>query len=313
MISRELKIGNDILVIVTVISAVVSLFASVVLGILQGLKRFFHYGITSFLAILGKVGFSIALVLIGWQLYGPLIAIILGILISLGYGVFQIRKETQKPINDVPEPFQKKRFFQFVGKVVVIQICISLITNGDILLVKYFFSPQEAGLYSSAMVIGKISLYAATAIVAALFPMTMEKVVKGMEAKRLLFKSLIYSGGIAVLCALVLNIFPDFIINLLYGHDYLSSASLLLPISSLVIPVTIFTILMNYQLATGKTVILSLTLIGCIIGCGVVVQFFHSSIPQMIYCLAAVLATGAAIDAILLFTSKQSVVEAKNG
>ncbi len=312
VISRELKIGNDILVIATVIASVVSLFTSVVLGILQGLKRFFHFGMTSFLAILGKFAFGIALVLIGLQLYGPITAIILGMFISFGYGIFQIRSQIIRPENDGPEPFPKQMFFRFVGKVIVIQVCISLITNGDILLVKYFFSEQEAGIYSSAMMIGKISLYAATAIVAALFPMTMEKVVKGVGAKRLLFKSLLYSGGIAVLCALVLNLFPDFIINILYGQKYLSSAPLLLPISSLVIPVTIFTILMNYQMATGKTRVLSITLIGCIVLSGVLVQFFHSSIPQMIYCLAAVLAVGAVADAVILFISKQVQTETKN-
>ena len=299
-ISETLKIGSSGLIVFTIVTAAASLFASVVLGVLQGLKRFVHYGITSFLAIAGKLLFSLALVAMGWRLFGPLIAITLGLILSLFYGLFHIRDKMVNHEPNISYDFDWREFFSYAGKAFFIQICLSIITNGDILLVKYYFSAQEAGLYSSAMVIGKISLYAAMAIVAALFPMTMERIVKGAGTQRLLYKSLLYSGGIAVCCALLLNLFSEFIIGLLYGARYIPSANLLLPISAFVIPVTLFTIMMNFQLATGQTKPLIITLFGSIVCCGILVQFFHSTMAQMIYCVAAVLSIGVIIDIIIV-------------
>lgn len=309
-ISLVLKIKSSQLIIYTLIVTAVSMFTSVVLGILQGLKRFFDYGTTNFIAIAGKLVFSLILVALGVGLFGPLTAIMLGMILATGYGLYHIRDKI-KYISSDPLIFDWKDFFCFTGKVLLIQVCISLITNGDILLVKYFFSPQDAGLYSSAMVIGKISLYAATAIVAALYPMTMEQVAKGHGAKRLLYKSLLYSGGLALCCALVLNVFSGLIIRLLYGQQYASSAALLLPISAFVIPVTLYTIMMNYQLATGQIRSLSLTLISSIIICGVLVQFLHQSIEQMIYCIALVLIAGVFVDLLIVIFSDKKIINQK--
>lgn len=304
-IGSALKISNHILVLYSIVAGAVCLFSSVVLGILQGLKRFFHYGIMNLLAILGKLLFSILLVAIGWHLYGPLSAYVIGIALSFCYGFFHIRDRVHGADAENSIKFEWNDFFSYAGKVLLIQVLISIITNGDILLVKYFFSDQDAGLYSSAMVVGKISMYAAMAIVAALFPMTMERVTKGVGTHRLLYKSLIYSGGIAILCALILNLFSRPVIQLLYGQQYIESASLLLPVSAFVLPVTLFTIMMNYQLATGQTRPLGFTLAGSTAVCGFFLHYFSTSISQMIYFIAAVLTLGVIIDIYIVVNQSQ--------
>lgn len=303
-IASALKINNNKLIIFTIITGSLSIFASVLLGVLQGLKRFVYYGIMSFISIAGKLVLSILLVMIGWHLYGPLTGFILGIALSMGYGFICIRDMLRKPDTEQSLNFKWNEFIQFAGKVLLIQVLISVITNGDILLVKYYFSEHDAGLYSSAMVIGKISMYAAMAIVAALFPMTMEHVENGKSTRQLLIKSLLYSGGIAVLCAIVLNVFSGFIISTLYGNQYLPSTAYLLPVSAFVIPVTLYTVMMNYQLATGQTRPLVYTLIGSVIMCWLIIININKSINAIILIIAVTLMCGVIIDLLLVISSR---------
>lgn len=60
-------------------------------------------------------------------------------------------------------------------------------TNGDMFLVKYYFDDTTAGIYSSVMVLGKIAMYISAAIIAALFPMVVEKVSRGEDTLHCLY------------------------------------------------------------------------------------------------------------------------------
>lgn len=62
-----------------------------------------------------------------------------------------------------------KALLKLMISTVVVQLCINFMTNGDILLVKSLFDDTQTGLYSSAMVIGKIAMYVSGAVVAARF------------------------------------------------------------------------------------------------------------------------------------------------
>lgn len=89
------------------------------------------------------------------------------------------------------------------------QGCVIALTNGDILLVKAYFDDTQAGLYSSASVIGKIAMYVSTAIVATLFPMVVEKHQKGESTEKLFWKAMLYGGGMAVICAVSMVLFGN--------------------------------------------------------------------------------------------------------
>ncbi len=295
-ISDIFKINDSRLIIFTFFVIAISTFYSIALGVLQGMKRFFHYGITGLIATLGKLLFSIALVLLGYQLFGVITAILLGIIVATLYGLYHVRDvfKTKQAANVTA--FKLNGFGRYLSKVLLAQIFISIIANSDILLVKYFFTSEEAGYYSSAMVLGKISMYVASAIVAAMFPIAAERMENGSSIKRLLSKSLIYGGGIAIACAVVLNLFSEFVIKIMYGAQYITAAQYMLPISVLIIPVTFFMILMNYQLAVSNSKPLVLSLALSIVFSGFAVVLFHSSIPQLLYGISGCLASGVILD-----------------
>ena len=296
-ISDLLNIENSYQVTGTMVIVSCSMFVATTTGILQGQKRFFHYGISGLLTTVIKLSLSVVLVAVGFGLFGILFAILLGTILSYTYGLMFIRKTilvSQSIYRG--NSIDSNLMLHDIALVLFAQVCISLFVNGDILVVKALFSPKEAGVYSMTMIFGKISMYITTAIVAVLFPMVTEKSRNGLETKHLLIKSLLYTGGLSIMCAVGINLTAKSLVGMLFGVDYLITLPLLLPASTYIIPVTLLIILVNYQIAIGRVMIMNRTLIFSLFGCSISIWLFHTSISQMLYSMAAVLFAGIVVN-----------------
>lgn len=79
-------------VIGALVITVANLCYSITSGTLQGLKKFFQYGMQSILIAIGKLIFSIVLVILGWKVYGIIAAILIGTLLAIVYGMRYMKK-----------------------------------------------------------------------------------------------------------------------------------------------------------------------------------------------------------------------------
>ncbi len=94
------------------------------------------------------------------------------------------------------------------------------LVNSDMVLVKYFFSPSDAGLYSLAQMLGKIFLFLPGAISMVMFPRTSGLNAKNMETVSVLKRSLLYVLGLCILSVLFYNFFPSLVLKILTGKAY---------------------------------------------------------------------------------------------
>lgn len=269
---------------------IINLFFAITSGTLQGLKKFFPYGIQTILMAGGKLVFSIALLLIGWRVYGVIIAIFCGILLAIGYGVSymgnHVKSAFQYRGNSVVDA---QEFTKYAIGAIVAQGCVIALTNGDILLVKAFFTDKVAGIYSSAMIIGKIAMYVSTAVVAALFPMVVEQNQKGEPTILLLTKAIIYGGGMAFACAVGMVTLGRYIIGILFGERYRAAIEYLPFVCLYVVPLTFISILMNYLLAIGQTKVFGISIcIGLVVIIGIS-SIIHDTIPHIMVICGTVL------------------------
>ena len=281
-ITRIFSLGSKNYVIGALLIAIVNLFFSVTSGTLQGLKKFFPYGIQTVLTSGGKLFFSIVFIIIGWRVYGVIAALICGVFLSILYGVYHTKVYIKRTFSYKGKcVIDIKEFCKYAVGAIVAQSCVIAFTNGDILLVKAFFSDMEAGIYSSAMVIGKIAMYVSTAVIATLFPLVVEQEQKGETTVPLLKKALFYGGGMALVCAIGMITLGKYVIGILFGERYKAAIIYLPYVCLFVIPLTFITILMNYVLAIGKTKFFGISIViglGTIIGvCGIM----HDTIPHI--------------------------------
>ena len=290
LISQVLHIDQKGYIIFIMALVSLSYITSVTNGTLQGLKRFVPFSMTSIISTTCKLIGGVTFVVLGFGLYGNIAALFMGSLGVIFFGMYMLRdllkeKDTENSMlnkNDIKHYFQTAFW---------VQLMTAVLTNGDILLVKTFAAnPTDAGIYSSGMVIGKISMYLATAMIAVLFPMVAEQQAKKIDTRPLFGRAILFGGGLAVAFAIVINLFGGTIIGKLFGERYAQAVSLLFPISCFVITITFVTILMNYLTARGETKFFTISLGSGFIFIIACVWHVHNSVPQMLYTMSVVLA-----------------------
>lgn len=291
--------------------AIINIFYSVTAGVLQGIKRFTAFGIQNVMLAAGKVVISIVLLLLGMKIYGVILGILSGILLALLYGIFVIKRETKGlKVQKDDKIIEIREFVRYTIIVIMSQGGIIALTNGDVLLVKAYFNDIQAGEYSSAMVIGKIAMYVATAIVATLFPMVVEQFQKGNDTMPLLRKAMIYGGGAAVLCSAGMIAFGEVIVKILFGERYLSAITYLPYICAFVVPVTLLTILMNYVMAINKALFFGTSIISSLLIIIGLTYVFHDTIAEMLLVVGGVLLCNFVINLIwIIIYNKHNTVK----
>ena len=295
-ISQIFNIGEKNYFIIITYVVGVTLIVSIAIGALQGLKRFFDYGIQNLINVGCKLIFSIFLVYAGLKLYGVLIALLIGIILSGIYAYYKIIKLLGKPDKKSSIMLPYLEIVKYSIGTFVAQACITVMTNGDILLVKAFFSETETGIYSSAMVLGKIAMYIAGAVVAALFPMVAEAYAKKQDTRNLLLKALLYGGGSSIICSLGLVFLGHFFISILFGERYIQAFQYLPYVCLFIVPLTFLTVIMNFVLAIGKVSFFSISvLISCILAV-TLITYEHSSVEMMLVVIGVVLFITAAVN-----------------
>lgn len=305
-ITRIFALDSKWYVAGTLVMAIINLFFSITAGILQGMKQFFQYGVQTILMSLGKLIFSVVLIWLGWSVFGIIAAVIIGIIIAILYGLHYIGHYVKKAVGYRGESaIEAGEFIKFAFGTIVAQGCVVALTSGDILLVKAYFSDSEAGLYSSAMVIGKIAMYVSTAVVAALFPMVVERHQKGEDTTPLLKKAMLYGGGISIVCAVGMIFFGRLVIQVLFAERYMESIVFLPAVCMYVVPLTFITILMNYVLAVNKVKIFDIFIVvGLIIIIGS--SFFvHESVQQLMLMCGVVLWVAFFVNLLCLYLGKR--------
>ena len=121
-----------------------------------------------------------------------------------------------------------------------------------------------------------------------MFPYVAEIAKSKQSTTKLLFKSLLYVGGLAVVTATVLNTFSSYAIGLLFGYEYVRSVEYIFAVSLWMIPLSLLTLLSNYVLAINKTKIFSWSLLAGSALCFVLITMLCADIIQIIQILAIV-------------------------
>lgn len=303
-VANMLKFDNRWFVFAAFALTAVNYLSCPVVGALQGSKRFLQYGFAGLIASGIKFLGSIAFLLIGLRLMGVVFALALGTVLATVFAAVSLAGFFRT--NQSPDPLPKESGMKrYITGALLVQFCNAVLSNGDMLLVKaYAATAADAGVYSSAMVIGKIPLYVAGTLVAVLFPMVAEAVVRKESTKKLFLKSLLYGGGIAVAFAVFLQFFGSFVFGLMFGDRYATALPLLLPVSIFIVFVTLITVEMNYFLAMGRNRVLVSSLMVGFLAAYFLVSAFHASISQMLGVISGVLAVVFVVNAVYALAMK---------
>ncbi|WP_108244314.1 MATE family efflux transporter [Muricauda brasiliensis] len=194
-------------------------------GQYQGEESFAKLSISYQSEMWGRLLITLLAFLIVRDHFGVLVSF--GILGSLALGLFPFKKLRFNVVRTASPDLEWNKVRTFMLITACYELTQIIINNSDIILVKHFFQAQEAGLYASLALIGRVVYFVAWMFVMLLLPTVVRLKKEGKPTGHILFKYVGYIGLLSSVIVVVCATFPELIITLLFGDAYLSMASLL--------------------------------------------------------------------------------------
>jgi O-antigen/teichoic acid export membrane protein len=196
----------------------------VLTGALQGLELFKWLISQSLVSGAAKLIFAFIFISLGFNIAGALGAFLASILIGVIVAVFPLKRllSFRAPSDGI----DFRGFFLYLAPVAASSFCYMALVNFDMVLVKYIFTPGDAGFYSLAQILGKIFLFLPGAISIVMFPRAAGLKAKNMNTGSTLSRSLLYACVLCVIANIAYNLFPSFALKALTGKAFLESITL---------------------------------------------------------------------------------------
>lgn len=277
LISNFLNIGSNIPVIILSLIFLFSFALSINRGILQGLQNFVSFSINMAIEPVLKIILAIMLIWMGLKVNGVFVAIIIATTIVYLLSLLPIKKFLVK----TSESIDSKMIWRYSFNILIASILLSVLTFLDVVLVKHYFEPNQAGIYSAISTIAKIILYISTPIISVMFPMVSDLHARNEKHSLILGQTLII---VSIMSSLILSffvIYPAIAIKILFGSKYLSAVNYLGSLSLAFFLLTLSYIFIYYYLSIKKTGFIYLLFSSTVLEI-VLMYIYHGNLNQII-------------------------------
>ncbi len=220
-LAEFLKIADPRLPVVFFIFIALSFLGSAPTGFLQGLSRFKAYSLASVLSSLLKILLGAGLAFLGFGIWGVVWGLIAMNLLSIIACLLLLKKNLRARFEE--SLFSPTDLVQYALPTAVVLLALASLYNMDVILVKHFFSPEEAGVYSSVVMLGRIIFFGLGSVQLVMFPLSSEKFENGGDSLGIFKKSLLLVVAGAVVGVLAYFLFPSILVKVFFGSGYLSA------------------------------------------------------------------------------------------
>src|SRR5579871_1724921 len=217
---------------------------------------------------------AVFLVALGYGVLGAVGAISLSVIIA--YLIPSLPPQFQAAPQAPSQPASFREGLQaivfFVGQVII--------NNIDILLVKHFFAPEEAGFYAAVALVGRVLYFAAWSVVSAMFPVSAAAKSR-QEDPQVLALPLMLVLGVVVTFILIVSLFPAIIMRAIFGAAFTTAGPLLTLYATATGLYAFSVVLMTYEMSRriANTGWLQLVFCGVLI---VAIGLFHSTLREVV-------------------------------
>jgi O-antigen/teichoic acid export membrane protein len=161
-------------------------------------------------------------------------------------------------------------------------LSLNMFITTDILLVKHFYSPQQAGLYAAISLVGKIVFFISSPIASVMFPLVVQKHTKNENY----FSIFNLALSFVLLSSAALTgfyfLFPGFVVSFVTKNTYLGAVPYIGLYGIYISIFCLLTILTNFFLSIKQVKVYIPLLIGAVVQFGVL-WINHKSFAQIIW------------------------------
>lgn len=244
----------------------------------QGLLKFLGNVVPSFISAVVKLIAGLALVFLGFSIFGVMVGIVIAVISAYIYSIWFIGRTLQKKSGPA---YKLTPFFIYSLPVLVQAFAFTSFFTADVILVKHFFPAFQAGIYAALSTLGKIIYFAASPITATMFPIVSKRKASGEGYRKIFLVSLVVTILLSTVIVLFYWLFPNIAIGALYGKAYLSAKTELVWMGIFILFYSLSYLLVNFSLSLGKVKIVIFPLLISLIQIPAI-WFFHKSILQVI-------------------------------
>lgn len=246
-------------------SLLISVPAAFANSYLQAHKRFVTLSQSQFIATIGKLVFGVSFVLLGWATFGAIFGLILASALSL---VFALKKgqgighfvesnlHLRKPKLHLIRPE-----LPYAAMVFCTSLTINLMLSLDILVVKHYFDPHTAGLYTGISIISNIIYFVTGPFVGVMIP-SLKLSNSRAQNRRYLLRSVALTFSIGGIALAVFALAPTFVVTTLLGGAYATYAHYLPKLALTLFILSVSNIAIYYHVALRHYMIAPIVLIG---------------------------------------------------
>ena len=253
-------------------------FLNMAKSIFQGLLKFGPYVFVHLLEIITKLLLSVTFIMLGWAVFGVIVAIVIGVFCSslLAYSLLTryIVGQRDKPPDILP-------LLKYSVPVLFLSIALTSMVSTDIILVKHFFTADEAGLYAALAKLGSIAFFGAAPIASVMFPIVSRKHAIGEQYNKVFYLSFLLVLAISIPVVALYKIFPAIVIQFLFGSQFISGSGILWWYGVYMLLLGLSFLLLQFYLSIGKTKTVSLFVVAALLQ-AILIWFIHWTLLSVI-------------------------------
>jgi len=183
---------------------------------------------------------------------------------------------------------------------------VVVMCNIDIVLVRHYCSPDQAGYYATAAILGRIAFFLPSSLLSVLFPSVAKASVSGEKDEHYFWINLGLTTFLAGSVFLVLFFAGESIVQFVYGNEYYLAIPILKIVTAAMGLLALSHVIFSYSLARSEFSFLWPLLVGTIIMVSLV-YFYHETAETIAWILLlsiAIIFLGTILNRVYLFFFK---------
>ena len=250
---------------------------------LQGMQCFKWVSASGVLSVTLKIIIAVALIYAGYGVSGALGGVLISSLIMLIVTYFALHPFLVRKSADS----SKKTSYLYKAAIPVLlaNFAFAIMTQIDMIMVKHYFSDQDAGVYAAASILGKAVMYLPASISLALFPMVAERHNEGKSTSNLLLQAVSITIILCTIGSCLYYYFSHSITLFLYGEGYEEAAEVLKYFGFSMFPMALIMVAEHFLIAMGRVLFAYLFMIVAPLQV-MAFYFYHDTLLSIVFIMA---------------------------
>lgn len=279
-LSHFFKINNSFLIFLVGLVIFFTSLGSLNRGILAGGLSFGYISFFNLFSSVVKLSTGVLLVSLGLGVNGGMLAFLFAYSSAYALTFFPLRFVFQK--GESKAVIGIKKILKYAAPSATAMFGLTMFITTDIILVKHFYTLQDAGIYAGMSLLGRIIYFFSAPIATVLFPLVVQRQAHGKTHSHFFLTSMVLVLVPSVCITIFYYFFPEFSIRvLLKQEDYLVVKPTLWIFGIFMVIYSVLSITTSYYLSIKKTKVFIPIIIGAICQ-AILLWFYHDTFLTII-------------------------------